>query len=84
MIAHANLTISSLGDALFMTSYIFSRAPNNSISTIPYELWFCKKPSWTTYAHGVDWMCAQSNPKYGQLGLRATMMVFISYPLHSK
>jgi len=82
---HANLTISFWKDALLTPTYVLNRVPNKSIPAKPYELWFGKKSSldylrpWgsTGYVH---------NPthKYEKFGLRATKMVFIRYPTHSK
>jgi len=85
MMAHANLPISFWGDALLTETYILNRVPSKSVTATPYELWHASKPSldhlqpWgsTGYVH---------NPthKHRKLGPRATKMVFIRYPAHSK
>jgi len=70
---------------LLTATYILNRVPSKSIPVTPYELWHGRHPSldhlrpWgsTGYVH---------NPthEYGKLGPRATKMVFIRYPEHSK
>ena len=85
MMAHSNLPISFWGDALLTAPYILNRVPSKSISATPYELWHSRKPS---LEHLLPWGSASyvHNPthKYRKLGPRATKMVFIQYPEHSK
>ena len=68
-----------------MTAYILNCVPNKSISATPYELWHGRKP---TLEHLRPWDSASyvHNPtnKHEKLGPRATKMVFIWYPKHSK
>ena len=45
MMAHANLSISFLGDALLMATYILNRVPSKSVTAAPYELWHGRKSS---------------------------------------
>jgi len=66
-------------------AYIFNRVPSKSVSATPYELWHGRKPS---LEHLRPWGSAgyvqSPTHKYGKLGPRATKMVFIGYPKHSK
>jgi len=85
MMAQDNLPVSFWGDALLTATYILNSVPSKSVSTTPYELWNGRKPR-------LDHLCPWGsigyvhNPthKYGKLGPRATKMVFIRYPKHSK
>jgi len=83
--AHANLPINFLGDALLIATYILNRVPSKSVPATPYELWFGKKLS---LDHLRLWGSAGyvRNPthKHGKLGPRGTKMVFIRYPAQSK
>ena len=83
--AQANLPISFWVDALLLGTYILNRVPSKSVSTTPYELWNGRKP---LLDHLRPWGSAGyvHNPthRYGKLGPRATKMVFIRYPEHSK
>lgn len=85
MMAQANLPISFWGDALLSATYILNRVPSKSVLTTPYELWNGRKP---LLDHLRPWGSAGyvHNPthRYGKLGPRATKMVFIRYPEHSK
>ena len=85
MMAQANLPISFWGDALLSATYILNRVPSKSVSTTPYELWNSRKP---LLDHLRPWGSAGyvHNPthRYGKLGPRATKMIFIRYPEHSK
>lgn len=85
MMAQANLPISYWGDALLTATYILNRVPSKSVPLTPYELWNNRKPS---LDHLRPWGSAGyvHNPthKHGKLGPRATKMVFIRYPDHSK
>ena len=45
MMAHANLPISFLGDALLTAAYIPNRVPSKSVTATPYELWHGRKLS---------------------------------------
>jgi len=78
MMAQANLPISFWGDALLTASYVLNRVPNKSVSTTPYELWNGRKPR---LDHLLPWGSAGyvHNPthKHGNLGPRATKMIFI-------
>lgn len=85
MMAQANLPIRFWGDALLTSTYILNRVPSKSVSTTPYELWNGRVPS---LDHLRPWGSAgyvhNQNHKFGKLGPRATKMVFIRYPEHSK
>jgi len=83
--ARNNPLISFWGDALLTASYILNRVPGKSVTTTSYELWHGRKPS---LDHIRPWglACYVHNPtyKHGKLGPRATKMVFIRCPTHSK
>jgi len=83
--AHANLPISFWGDSLLTTAYILNRVPSKSVTVTSYELWHGRKPS---LDHLVPWGLVgyAHNPthKHEKLGPRATKMLFIRYPTHSK
>ena len=85
MMAHANLPISFCGDALLTAAYTLNHVPSKSATATSYELWHDKKPSFDNLR---PWSSAGyvHNPthKHGKLGPRATKMVFIRYPVHSK
>ena len=59
--------------------------PSNSVPTIPYELWHSRKPS-LHHLHPRDSASYVHNPthQHGKLGPRATKILFIRYPKHSK
>ncbi|XP_021912491.1 uncharacterized protein LOC110826200 [Carica papaya] len=83
--AHANLSNNICGDALLTITYILNCVPSKSVPVTPYELWNGKKP---ILDHLHNWGSAGyvHNPihKHEKLSLRATKMVFIKYPEHSK
>ena len=85
MMAQANLPIIFWGDALLSATYILNRVPSKNVLTTPYELWNGRKP---LLDHLRPWESAGyvHNPthRYGKLGPKATKMVFIRYPEHSK
>jgi len=85
MMTHANLPISFLGDALLTVVYILNRVSSKSVSATTYELWHGRKPF---LAHLCPWGSTGyvHNPthKNKKLGPRATKMVFVQYPEHSK
>jgi len=85
MLAHANLPISFWEDAFLTTVHILNRVLSKSISATSYELWHSRKPS---LAHLRPWGSAgyvhNLTHKRGKLGPRATKMVVIRYPEHSK
>jgi len=70
---------------LLTATYILNRVPSKSIPATPYELWHGRKPS---LDHLCPWGSAGyvHNPthEHGKLGPRATKMLFIRYPEHSK
>ena len=59
--------------------------PSKSVSATPYELWYSKRSS---LDHLYPWILAgyvhDPTHKHRKLGLRATNMVLIRYPEHSK
>ena len=85
MMAQANLPISYWGDALLTAAYILNQVPSKSVFSTPYELWTDKKPNlnnlqpWgsTSYVHN-------TSHRYGKLGPRGKMCIFIRYYEHSK
>ena len=70
---------------MLAAAYILNHVPSKSISATSYELWHCRKPF---LEHLCPWGSASyvHNPthRHGKLGLRATKMVFIQHPKHSK
>jgi len=85
MMAHANLPISFWGDALLTATYIVNHVPSKSVSAMPYELWHGRKP-FLDHLHPWGSAGYVHNPthEHGKLGPRATKMVFMRYPEHSK
>ena len=85
MVAQVNPPISYWEDALLTTSHVLNQVPSKFISSTPYELWNNQKPDpsnlqpWGSVAY-------VHNPfhKYGKLGHRGRICIFIRYSEHFK
>ena len=85
MLAQFNPPISYWEDALLTTSHVLNQVPSKFISSTPYELWNNQKPDpsnlqpWGSVAY-------VHNPfhKYGKLGHRGRICIFIRYSEHFK
>ena len=82
MMAHANLLISFLGDALLTTTCILDRVPRKSISIAPYELWFSQKSFKDQLSMGSAGYVHNPTHKYRKLGTKATKIMFTRYLKH--
>ena len=54
MMSLTNLPLSFWGYALETTAFTLNRAPSKSVETMPYELWFGKKPKLSFKVWGCD------------------------------
>ena len=85
MVAQVNPPISYWEDALLTTSHVLNQVPSKFVSSTPYELWNNRKPDpsnlwpWRSMAY-------VHNPfhKYGKLGHRGRICIFIRYSEHFK
>ena len=79
MMSLTDLLLSFWGYALETATFTLNRAPSKSVETIPYELWFGKKPKlsflkvWACYAYVKKLQPEKLEPK-------SEKCVFIGYP----
>ena len=85
MIAHADLPISFWGNALLKAAYILDHLPSNNVFASRYELWYAKKSSLDHLRpQGLDGYVHNPTHKHRKFCSKATKMVLIRYPEHSK
>ena len=65
--------------------YLLNRVPNKRNKTVPYELWFKKKPNLSYFrVWGCRAVVKLTEPKKKNLGERGIDCIFIGYAEHSK
>lgn len=82
LIKQANLPMSYWGEAVAMAAYLHSRLPGKSVSSTPFELWHCRKPSLghigifgsAAYAHQ-----NQQQVKHSKLSDRSRKYIFVGF-----
>ena len=79
MMSLTDLPLSFLGYALETATFTLNRAPSKSVETMPYELWFGKKPNlWFLKVWGCDAYVKKLQPD--KLEPKSEKCVFIGYP----
>ena len=74
-----DLPLSLRGYALETAAFTLKRAPSKSVETMPYELWFSKKPKLSFLkVWGCDAYVKKLQPD--KLELKSRKCVFIGYP----
>ena len=79
MMSLIGLPLSFWGYALETAAFTLNRAPSKSIETMPYELWFGKKPKLSFLK---VWGCDACVKKFqpDKLGPKSEKCIFIEYP----
>ncbi|GJS08243.1 zinc finger, CCHC-type containing protein [Tanacetum coccineum] len=85
MLSYSGLSEGFWGEAMLTACYLLNRVPNKRNKTIPYELWYKKRPN---FSYLRVWGCRAivrlPDPKRKTLDEKGIDCIFVGYAEHSK
>nr|GEV43987.1 zinc finger, CCHC-type [Tanacetum cinerariifolium] len=85
MLSYSGLSEGFWGEAILTACYLLNRVPNKRNKTIPYELWYKKRPNLSFLrVWGCRAVVKVPIPKRKSLGEKGIDCIFVGYAEHSK